>query len=123
MGATAANHVTESRYHRNQEDPVPVFLKVIHLIHLAPYSIDVSRTTRAQSPPAHVTAIEVIRGSPSCWSIASIYSGKTQALSRLLSCDDLRLQSHGALIDGLQLTQVRVEDTDDLRNLWINPRQ
>jgi len=38
----------------------------------------------------------------------------------LLGCGNLGLQLGGALIDDLQLGQVRVEDADDLRNLFGN---
>lgn len=75
------------------------------------------RNQQHKSSPAYVAAIKVICSSTSCRPIASIHSGKPQTLSSLLRGSDLRLQSHGALIDGLQLAEVRVQDADDLRDL------
>jgi hypothetical protein len=70
-----------------------------------------------KSSPTQVAAIKVISRSTSRRPIPSIHSCESQALTGLLRGSDLRLQRHSALINGLQLAEVRVEDADDLRDL------
>ncbi len=83
------------------------------------YLILVRRFSRTKaSSPAQVAAIKVFSSTVAC-AVASIHAWKTQSLTCLLRRIYLRLQRDGTLINSLQLTEMRIEDADDLRDLDI----
>lgn len=66
------------------------------------------------SSSAHVASVEILH-SPSCARASAMQVAK--ALYIPLCFGNLFLKSQRSLIDGLQLREVRVQDTYNLRNL------
>lgn len=71
-------------------------------------------------PSSHVRAVEIIRRISSTTharAAESVAKTRRKRLAHILCCNDLILKLCRALVDNLQLGEVRVEDAHDLRNL------